>query len=88
MPPLSRNIRIMNRSAKVARVLRQVASGPGALALVAVMALAVTSTGCASGDDSTKPVTYSLTAKQNYEKGLAELKDENYSEAQKYFQFV
>ena len=36
----------------------------------------------------TKPVTYSLTAKQNYEKGLAELKDENYPEAQKYFQFV
>ena len=33
---------------------------------------------------ATKPVTYSLTAKQNYEKGLAELKDENYPEAQKY----
>jgi len=27
--------------------------------------------GCASGDDVTKPITYSLTAKQNYEKGLA-----------------
>jgi outer membrane protein assembly factor BamD len=45
-------------------------------------------TGCASTDDVTKPITYSLTAKQNYEKGLAELKDENYPEAQKYFQFV
>jgi len=44
--------------------------------------------GCASGDDVTKPITYSLTAKQNYEKGLAELKDENFPEAQKYFQFV
>jgi outer membrane protein assembly factor BamD len=44
--------------------------------------------GCASTDDVTKPITYSLTAKQNYEKGLAELKDENYPEAQKYFQFV
>jgi outer membrane protein assembly factor BamD len=44
--------------------------------------------GCATGDDEGKPVTYSLTAKQNYEKGLAELKDENYPEAQKYFQFV
>jgi len=43
---------------------------------------------CAGGDDVTKPITYSLTAKQNYEKGLAELKDENYPEAQKYFQFV
>jgi outer membrane protein assembly factor BamD len=50
----------------------------------AVCALA----GCASGDDVTKPITYSLTAKQNYEKGLAELKDENFPEAQKYFQFV
>jgi outer membrane protein assembly factor BamD len=43
---------------------------------------------CASSEDATKPITYSLTAKQNYEKGLAELKDENYPEAQKYFQFV
>ena len=46
------------------------------------------SRGCATSDDEGKPVTYSLTAKQNYEKGLAELKDENYPEAQKYFQFV
>lgn len=44
--------------------------------------------GCASTEDSTKPVTYSGTAKQNYEKGITELKDENYPEAQKYFQFV
>ena len=44
--------------------------------------------GCASSDEVTKPITYSLTAKQNYEKGLEELKDENYPEAQKYFQFV
>lgn len=44
-------------------------------------------TGCAS-DDESKPVTYSLTAKQNYEKGLAELKDDNFPEARKYFAFV
>jgi len=44
--------------------------------------------GCATSEEATKPITYSLTAKQNYEKGLAELKDENYPEAQKYFQFV
>ena len=44
--------------------------------------------GCATSSEATKPVTYSMTAKQNYEKGLAELKDENYHEAQKYFQFV
>jgi outer membrane protein assembly factor BamD len=85
MPPLSRIIRIMDRAAKVARVSRRAASG---LTLLALMAFAVISTGCASGEDATKPVTYSLTAKQNYEKGLAELKDENYPEAQKYFQFV
>lgn len=45
-------------------------------------------TGCATSDDATKPINYSSTAKQNYEKGLAELKDENYPEALKYFQFV
>jgi outer membrane protein assembly factor BamD len=44
--------------------------------------------GCAESDDEGRPVTYSLTAKQNYEKGMAELKDENYAEAKKYFQFV
>jgi outer membrane protein assembly factor BamD len=44
--------------------------------------------GCATSEEATKPVTYSMTAKQNYEKGLAELKDENYPEAHKYFQFV
>jgi outer membrane protein assembly factor BamD len=57
-------------------------------ALGAAVTAAAAVTGCASSDDEGKPVTYSLTAKQNYEKGLAELKDENYPEAQKYFQFV
>jgi outer membrane protein assembly factor BamD len=42
---------------------------------------------CATGDDG-KPVNFSLTAKQNYEKGLAELKDENYPEALRYFGYV
>jgi outer membrane protein assembly factor BamD len=50
--------------------------------------LSIAPAGCASSDDSGKPVTYSLTAKQNYEKGLAALKDEDYAEAAKYFQFV
>jgi outer membrane protein assembly factor BamD len=75
---------------------RASAAGPGAVArgriaalVVALLAsLAVSMGGCASSEDATKPVTYSLTAKQNYEKGLAELKDENYPEAAKYFQFV
>jgi len=42
---------------------------------------------CATSDDG-KPVNFSLTAKQNYEKGLAELKDENYPEALRYFTYV
>ena len=42
---------------------------------------------CATSDDG-KPITFSLTAKQNYEKGLAELKDENYPEALRYFAYV
>jgi outer membrane protein assembly factor BamD len=56
--------------------------------LLLALAVGVTVAACASSDEATKPITYSLTAKQNYEKGLAELKDENFPEAQKYFQFV
>jgi outer membrane protein assembly factor BamD len=43
--------------------------------------------GCATSDES-KAVTYSLTAKQNYDKGMAELKNESYAEATRYFSFV
>jgi outer membrane protein assembly factor BamD len=43
---------------------------------------------CATSDEGGKALTYSLTAKQNYEKGLGELKDENYVEATRYFSFV
>jgi outer membrane protein assembly factor BamD len=57
-------------------------------ALLVCLPLLAVSAGCATSDEATKPITYSLTAKQNYEKGVAELKDENYPEAQKYFQFV
>lgn len=42
---------------------------------------------CATAD-SGKAANFSLTAKQNYEKGLAELKDENYGEATQYFTYV
>jgi outer membrane protein assembly factor BamD len=62
--------------------------GPTRLFLALAVMLAVGAGACASTDDATKPITYSLTAKQNYEKGLAELKDENFPEALKYFQFV
>ena len=42
---------------------------------------------CATSEDS-KQVTYSLTAKQNYEQGLEELKNENYAEATNFFTYV
>jgi outer membrane protein assembly factor BamD len=59
---------------------------------VLVLALALASpamsvSGCASSDEG-KSITYSLTAKQNYDKGLEELKDENYPEATRFFSFV
>ncbi len=56
--------------------------------IVAALLAATLAAACAESDDEGRPVTYSLTAKQNYEKGVAELKDENYPEAKKYFQFV
>jgi outer membrane protein assembly factor BamD len=55
-------------------------------ALVALLLVAAGTTGC--GDDKGKSVKYQLTAKQNYDKGLKELKDENFVEAIKYFTFV
>jgi len=58
------------------------------LAVLLFGPISVFAAGCATSEEATKPVTYSMTAKQNYEKGLAELKEENYPEAQKYFQFV
>jgi outer membrane protein assembly factor BamD len=69
-------------------IFREALGGVLVAFLVAVFGLGVVVCGCASSDEVTKAITYSLTAKQNYEKGLAELKDENYPEAQKYFQFV
>jgi outer membrane protein assembly factor BamD len=44
-------------------------------------------TSCASSEDD-KQVTYSMTAKQNYERGLEELKKENFTEATHYFSYV
>ena len=51
-------------------------SRPFATSIVLVAALSCAAglgAGCAGSDEETKPITYSLTAKQNYEKGLAEL---------------
>jgi outer membrane protein assembly factor BamD len=59
-----------------------------ALAAATILVSMPLAIGCATSDEESKQVTYSRTAQQNYEKGLAELKDENFPEAQKYFQFV
>jgi outer membrane protein assembly factor BamD len=53
-----------------------------------IAAIAVVACGACATSDEGKAVTYSLTAKQNYDKGLAELKNENYPEASRYFSFV
>jgi outer membrane protein assembly factor BamD len=44
--------------------------------------------GCASLSKVTRGVTYRKNAKDNYKKGVVELKDENYPEAIKYFNYV
>lgn len=54
---------------------------------LSLAALALGLAGCASSDEA-KQVTYSMTAKQNYERGLEELKKENYEEAATYFTYV
>ncbi len=58
------------------------------LCVVVFGAVALCAGACATSDDAGKSVTYSLTAKQNYDKGLVELKDENYIEATKFLSFV
>lgn len=58
------------------------------LATAAGLAAAPLFVGCATSDDASKPITYSLTAKQNYDKGLAALKEESWGEAIRYFSFV
>jgi outer membrane protein assembly factor BamD len=54
---------------------------------ILLCAMLTVSGGCATSDDG-RGVTYSLTAKQNYDKGMSELKSENYQEASRYFSFV
>ncbi len=78
---------MQNQSQRAASDRRRNACG----LLVSALGLALvgaTAGGCATADEEGKGVTYSLTAKQNYEKGLEELKDENFAEATRYFSFV
>jgi outer membrane protein assembly factor BamD len=67
----------MNDSVAKSRSRRAVILGALALSLAA----------CATSGDG-RELSYSLTAKQNYDKGLAELGEENYPEASRYFAFV
>jgi outer membrane protein assembly factor BamD len=55
--------------------------------LLAVLLLPLGIVACASSEDG-KQVNYSMTAKQNYERGLEELKKEHYVEASHYFSYV
>lgn len=57
------------------------------IVVLACVLLPVGVLGCASSEDA-KQVTYSMTAKQNYERGLDELKKENFVEASHYFTYV
>jgi outer membrane protein assembly factor BamD len=57
------------------------------IVLLGALLLAVALGACASSDDG-KPVTYALSAKQNYDRGLEELKKENYAEASHFFSYV
>ena len=45
-------------------------------------------TGCSGSQESSKSVSYLESARSNYDKGMAELKDENFPEALKYFSYV
>jgi outer membrane protein assembly factor BamD len=55
--------------------------------ILSLVVASCTLSACATSDEAKAP-TYSLTAKQNYDKGMAELKDESYPEASRYFSFV
>jgi outer membrane protein assembly factor BamD len=52
-----------------------------------VLAAVVVCVGCSSGGGGSS-VTYMDTARSNYDKGMAEIKDENWAEATKYFTYV
>jgi outer membrane protein assembly factor BamD len=51
-------------------------------------ALISASLACAGSTESVLPVSYRATAQENYDRGVKELADENFTEATKYFTFV
>lgn len=73
---------LFTKSERLLRVWRQITI------VAAVVTGAALGSACATDDGAGANVTYSATARQNYDKGVAELADENYLEADKYFRFV
>jgi outer membrane protein assembly factor BamD len=66
-----------------------VAGAPTRLLSVAgVSAALLAGAGCATSDDGSAELTYSLTAKQNYDKGIEAAKEENFPDAVRYLSFV
>ena len=53
-----------------------------------LLCVALAGAGACATSDEGKGVTYSPNAKGNYDKGVTELKGENYQEASRYFSFV
>ena len=56
--------------------------------MFSLLLLVATCAGACASSEESKNVTYALSAKQNYERGLEELKAENYAEAVHYFTYV
>jgi outer membrane protein assembly factor BamD len=56
--------------------------------MFSLLLLVATCAGACASSEESKNVTYALSAKQNYERGLDELKQENYVEAIRYFTYV
>jgi outer membrane protein assembly factor BamD len=62
--------------------------GTTAIALALALLAGASSAGCSVASSGGGSVSYRETARSNYDKGLAELKDENYPEAIKYLSYV
>ena len=60
---------------------------PSSAAIVVALGTLLTA-GCAGSSKPVRPVSYSQTARANYDKGRSELKSDNHLEALKYFTFV
>ena len=59
-----------------------------ALLCCSMIGALVSQASCGGATKSARPVSYRETARSNYERGLAELKDDNHAEAAKFFNFV